>query len=101
MAAHKMVAMLERIGDANRDIFDTYFFLKNNWPINEQIIQKRTGLSMHQFLKKCIQGLESMNNRDILSGLGELLDAKQKAWVKEKLRAETIFLLKIKLENTV
>lgn len=28
MVANKMVAMLERIGDANRDIFDTYFFEK-------------------------------------------------------------------------
>jgi uncharacterized membrane protein YheB (UPF0754 family) len=99
MAAHKMVAMLERFGDANRDIFDIYFFLKNNWPINDQIIKKRTGLSMHQFLKKCIQMLESMSNRGILSGLGELLDVKQKVWVKANLRTETIFLLKLKLEN--
>lgn len=54
---------------------------------------------MHQFLKKCIQKLESLSNRSILSGLGELLDAKQKIWVKKNLRTETIFLLKIKLEN--
>lgn len=99
MAANKMVAMLERIGKANRDIFDTYFFLKNNWPINEQIIEKRTGLSMDQFLKKCIEELSSMSNAGILSGLGELLDAKQKAWVKAKLVSETIFLLQLKLEN--
>ncbi len=99
MVANKMVAMLERIGDANRDIFDTYFFLKNNWPINGQIIEKRTGLSMRKFLNKCIKELESMSNRNILSGLGELLDSKQKAWVKEKLLTETIFLLKIRLET--
>lgn len=99
MAAHKMVAMLERLGNANRDIFDTYFFLKNNWPINTQIIKTRTDLSMHQFLKKCIQELESLSDRNILSGLGELLDAKQKVWVKKNLRTETIFLLKIMLEN--
>jgi predicted nucleotidyltransferase component of viral defense system len=99
MAAHKMVAMLERIGQANRDIFDTYFFLKNNWSINDQIIEKRTGLSMHQFLKKCIKELESMSDRHILSGLGELLDIKQKEWVKKNLRTETIFLLKLELEN--
>ncbi|MGB8467872.1 MAG: nucleotidyl transferase AbiEii/AbiGii toxin family protein [Candidatus Babeliales bacterium] len=99
MVAHKMVAMLERLGNANRDIFDTYFFLKHGWPINDQIITKRTGLSMHQFLKKCIEELEAMSNRDILSGLGELLDAKKKAWVKEKLRTETIFLIKLRLES--
>lgn len=99
MAANKMVAMVEREYEAKRDIFDTYFFLKNNWPINEKIIEKRTGLSMREFLRKCISGLESMSNNDILSGLGELLDAKQKAWVKNKLRTETIFLLQLKLEN--
>lgn len=101
MAANKMVAMIERIGKANRDIFDTYFFLKNNWPINEQIIERRTGLSMHQFLKKCIHALESMSNVGILSGLGDLLDAKLKAWVKIKLLTETIFLLQLKLDNSL
>lgn len=97
MATNKMVAMVERT--ANRDIFDTYFFLHNNWPINEQIIKKRTELSMHEFLKTCIKELEAINNRSILSGLGELLDQKQKAWVKSKLLEETIFLLRLKLEN--
>jgi len=99
MVAHKMVAMLERVGKANRDIFDTYFFLKNNWPINEDIIKKRTGLSMRDFLIKCIKALESMSNHGILSGMGDLLDVKQKEWVKNKLRAEIIFLLQLKLEN--
>ncbi len=98
MAAHKMVAMLERIGKTNRDIFDTWFFLKNNWPINEAIIEKRTGLPMKQFLQKCINELEAMSDRGILSGIGELLDAKQKIWAKEKLRTETIFLLQVKME---
>jgi predicted nucleotidyltransferase component of viral defense system len=97
MIANKMVAMTERIGKANRDIFDTCFFLKSNWPINEKIIEKRTGLPMPQFLKKCIQSLESMSNVGILSGLGDLLDEKQKIWVKSKLLTETIFLLQLKL----
>lgn len=99
VAANKMVAMTERIGQANRDIFDTYFFLKNNWPINEQIIQKRTGKSMRQFLHECIEKLDAMSNVGILSGLGELLDAKQKEWVKSKLLTETIFLLQLRLES--
>jgi predicted nucleotidyltransferase component of viral defense system len=99
MAAHKMVAMLERIGDANRDIFDVHFFLKHHWPINEAIIEKRTGLSTLQFLQKCIDALETLDNRGILSGLGELLDAKQKAWAKEKLIADTVFLLRVMLES--
>jgi len=99
MVAHKMVAMSERMGEANRDIFDTWFFLKNNWPINEKIIDIRTGLSMKQFLQKCINELESMSDKGTLSGLGDLHDEKQRIWVKTKLRTETIFLLKLKLES--
>ena len=99
MAAHKMVAMVERIGTTNRDIFDVWFFLKNHWPINEKIIAKRTDLSMPQFLQTCIDILEKMSDRGILSGVGELLDSKQKAWAKEKLRSETIFLLKVLLDS--
>jgi predicted nucleotidyltransferase component of viral defense system len=98
MAAHKLVAMFERIGKTNRDIFDVWFFLKNNWPINEQIIEKRTGMPMLQFLQMCIDLLDKMSDRGILSGIGELLEAKQKLWVKEKLRSETIFLLRLRLD---
>ena len=95
MAAHKLVAMVERIGKTNRDIFDCWFFLSNNWPINKDIIELRTGLSYKQFLHKAITVLEKMSNRAILSGLGELIDAKQKAWVKAHLKEEVIFLLKL------
>jgi hypothetical protein len=73
-------------------------FLKNNWPINEKIITKRTGLPMQQFWHQCIKQLESMSNRSILSGIGELLDTKQKAWVKEHLRSEVIFLITLKMD---
>jgi len=95
MTAHKLVAMYERIGKTNRDIYDVWFFLHNNWPINEGIIEKRTGMAYKRFLQKCVDSLEKMSNRNILAGMGELLDGKQKAWVKSKLKNETIFLLKL------
>ena len=52
-----------------------------------------------EFLQKCIDSLEKVSNKNILSGMGELLDEKQKNWVKSKLKTETIFLLKLGLEN--
>lgn len=99
MFAHKLVAMFERISTANRDIFDVYFFLKNNWPINKEIVEKRTNLTFKEFLQKAIVLLEEMGDRSILAGMGELLDEKQKDWARAKLRTETIFLLKLKLEE--
>jgi len=99
MVAHKLCAMYERIGKTNRDIFDVYFFLKDNWPVNKQIVEKRTGMTYKEFLQKNIELLEKTTDRNILSGMGELLDEKQKAWVKSKLRTETIFLMKLALES--
>jgi len=99
MAAHKMVAMYERFGTTNRDIFDVWFFLQNDWPINKEIIEKRTGMLFRELLEKCIDLLEKMDNSNILSGMGELLTPKQKDWVKAKLKDEVIFQLKLRLEN--
>jgi len=99
MAANKLLAMRDRMGRANRDIFDVWFFLKNNWPVNREIVEKRSGQNFSEFLKACVTGLEKMESRDILAGLGELLDNKQKAWAKEKLINDTIFLLKLKMEE--
>lgn len=99
MAAHKLVAMYERIGKANRDIFDVWFFLHNNWPINQQIIEQRTHLSYKEFLRACIFALEKLSDRTILSGMGELLTEKQKAWAKAHLRKDTIFLLNLELNK--
>ena len=99
MVAHKLVAMHERIGTTNRDIFDVWFFLHSNWAINTKIIEQRTNMTFKAFLQTCIHELEKMSNRNILSGIGELVDEKQKAWVKSKLLPETIFLLKLALSN--
>ncbi len=99
MFAHKLVAVLERTKTANRDVYDIWYFLKNRWPINKEIVEKRTGIIFKDHLKKCIAFVESLSDRNILSGMGELLDEKQKAWVKIHLRKETVFLLKVRLEQ--
>lgn len=99
MFAHKIVAMHERIDTTNRDIFDVYFFLQNYWDINKEIVEKRTGMPFGEFLRKCIELLQKTDNKRILSGMGELLNEKQKAWVRAKLKNEIIFQLKLKLES--
>lgn len=97
MVAHKLVAMLERMNDTNRDIYDTWFFLNARYPINRQIIEARSGLSFDKFLLRCITQLEKISDRHILDGLGELLSGSQKDRAKVKLRQETIALLRLQL----
>jgi len=99
MFANKLMAMYERVGKTSRDVFDVYFFTKNNWPINKEIVEKRANMSFKKTLEQCIKLLEKMNNRNILDGLGEFLSESQKDWARAKLREETIFLLKARLES--
>lgn len=95
--AHKLVAMHERIGKTSRDIYDVWFFLRQRFPINREIVQERSGMSFDAFLQTCIGQLEKMSNRKILDGVGELLTPSQKDWAKAKLREDTIAMLKLRL----
>lgn len=99
MFAHKLMAMYERVGKTSRDIFDIYYFAKNNWPINRQIVEGRSGMSFKETLAKCIDLLEKMDNRHVLDGLGEQLTEPQKDWARAKLKSDTIFLLKVMQNN--
>lgn len=95
MFAHKLMAMYERIGKTSRNIFDVNFFAKNNWPINREIVETRSGMSFDETLLQCIAMLEKMDNKHILDGLGELLSDSQKDSMREKLKSDTIFQLKL------
>jgi len=91
MSANKLVALLTRKEFASRDMFDLWFFLKNNWPISEEIVRKRTNLSLEEALKEAIGTIVGVNKNQLLRGIGEFLDNKQKAFVKEKGYTETLF----------
>lgn len=93
MTAGKLSALLSRKNFAMRDVFDLWFFLKNKWAINKAVVKEKTGLPIKKALAQAIKKVRAIKNNQILTGLGELLDVKQKAWVKEKLRDELMFLL--------
>ena len=99
MFAHKLMAMHERVGKTSRDIYDVWFFLKNNWPINREIIEQRSGKTLKEILQITAKQLEKMDNKHILDGLGDFLTNPQKDWARAKLRTETIFLLRARAES--
>jgi predicted nucleotidyltransferase component of viral defense system len=99
MFAHKLMAMVERIGKTSRDIYDVWFFLQHRFPINKQIVEQRSKMTFNETLQKCIGQLENLSNRHILDGVGELITAGQKDWARSNLREDTISLMKLRLEN--
>ena len=94
MFAHKLCAMLDRGEVTNRDIFDSWFFMQKQTPINKDIVETHMAMPLADYIQKCIVHLESMSDRGMLNGLGELMDEDIKKFVRSKLRTETISLLR-------
>lgn len=98
MFAHKLCALLDRNSITPRDVFDCWFFMQNQTPVNKTIVETRMKMDFPVYLNKCINQLELMNDKEMLHGLGELMDPDMKNFVRTKLRNETIQLLKFYLE---
>ena len=94
MFAGKLLALVGRKTPATRDIFDLHYFYSQNWDINESIITEQTNKSLPEYLKKCINIIEKFSSRTILFGLGDLVDEKQKTWIRNNLKKDLIFLIK-------
>lgn len=94
MFAHKLCALLDRNILTNRDIFDCWFFMQKQTPVNTSIVEFRMNMSYPDYLQKSIETLESMSDKGLLQGLGELMDNDLKKFVRTKMRTETIRLLK-------
>ena len=95
MAAGKLSAIITRKKPAMRDVFDSWFFLKNHWPVSREVFEKKTGMSMEEGLKVIVKQVEGIRRNEILQGLGELVAQGQKDWAREKLVEETVFQLKL------
>jgi predicted nucleotidyltransferase component of viral defense system len=100
--AHKLVAITDRskhadeLFVANRDVFDIHHFLTQRWNFTQEIIELRTGMSAQEYLKKLVQFIEiHVDEKNILLGLGELVNESQRVWVEKSLKKEVLQLLAI------
>lgn len=88
---NKLVALTDRPQAVARDLFDVYYFLTIGLPVNENLIKERTGKTAKEYLASLPDFIRShYKEKNILGGLGEVLDEKQKIWAKKELIKETI-----------
>lgn len=92
--ASKLSALTLRTETAMRDVYDIYFFAKNNWDINYEIVEKMTGKNIKGHLADCVSCIEEIKDNRILQGLGELVSEKEKDWIRTHLKSETSFMLR-------
>ncbi len=91
MFANKLVALMERQRTVSRDLYDINFFFRQWFPINTKLIEERTGQSVNVYLEEVKQFiLKYFNTKNLLAWLGEVIDNKQKNFVKEKLIENTV-----------
>jgi len=101
MFAHKLVALTDRKNPVARDVFDIDYFLKQEWKISRRIIEERTGKKPKDYLKLLPSFVEkNFSNKNILNGVGELLDESQRDHYKVKLLSDVVVGLKILAENS-
>lgn len=100
MIANKMVTATERAVTANRDLFDIHFFLSSIYVnnINHDIIKYRTGKEPVEFYTFLYDIVSNIENKNILDGLGEVLNDGQKDWVKSKLKIELLGLIQRQID---
>ena len=93
MFSHKLCALLDRTEITGRDVFDCWFFLKERVSLNKDIVEKRMGMPLPEYLDKCIDALRQLPDKNILNGLGELTEGSVKEFVRKGLKDELISLL--------
>ncbi len=88
---NKLVALTDRKTAVVRDLYDSWYFLKTGFPVSDALVMERTGKGLAVYLKGAIGFIKkTYTARNVLHGLGDVLDEKQKAWTKDHLIPETI-----------
>lgn len=91
LLSNKIIALTSRREAVARDLFDVYYFLGRGFPLNEEIVKEKTGKSLAAYLNFSARFIKNnYNEKNVLQGLGEMLDEKQKQWAKKNLIKDTI-----------
>jgi len=98
MFAGKLVALTQRKEFVSRDLYDAHFFLVQRWDIDTDVLDAYGVKSLKEYLERCIAFVETIPDNTLLAGLGELIDEKDKIFVKRQLKRDTVFLLKVRAD---
>ncbi len=91
MFTNKLVALTGRKSPVARDLFDVNYFLKQDFPLSKNLLKERTNKNFNELKKITIEFIKKkFNSRNVLQGVGELLETNQKQWIRSNLISDTI-----------
>jgi predicted nucleotidyltransferase component of viral defense system len=99
LIAHKLIALVSRNKFANRDLFDTHYYL-SKYPesTNHEIIKHALDKNPEQFYQYLLEFLTKLDTTNLLDGVGQLMTDKQKDWARNSLHKETVGLIQKQLD---
>lgn len=96
MVTNKLIALGDR--RYNRDLYDINYFITQWCQFDKNIVKDRTNHTLNQRINMIIKEIPThFQENTILHQLWEVLDAKQKPWVKANLINDTTKLLQLYL----
>ncbi len=104
MFSHKLVAILDRYRKhkivAGRDIYDIYYFFLNGYSYNQEVIRKRTSLSVLEYLKEVKEFIELKVNSSVIDeDLNMLLPFARFSSIRKSLKVEVLAMLKSEIQS--
>lgn len=101
MFAHKLCAITDRHELVNRDLYDAWWMFKKMTPINQGIVQERTGQKLVDYLRSLPKYIKENAQGSALLGLGEVLSSSQKDWVRDHLLEELLFQIELRVQELI
>lgn len=95
---NKLFALTNRASLANRDIYDIYYFFRKWVDFDQDLLEQLTTKNYKEYFRDIILFLDSLpKSHRILEWLGEVLNEKQKIFVKNDLVRELRWFLEMRL----
>jgi hypothetical protein len=64
-------------------------------PLNSFLVETRMKMPLYDYLGQCIRTIEKIPEKNMLHGLGELMDEGTKKFVRTRLKSEVLSLLEL------
>jgi len=95
LITNKFCALLNRTKFAARDTYDLWYMLQQQWELDERIINHNLEIETAQAVSLAIDKVENIKQNQLLQGIGELFDQSTKDWVRNNLKQDLLFQLRL------
>ena len=91
--AHKLCALLNKDETSSRDVFDSWFYLKECTSLSKEIVETRMEMPVTVYLDKCIECIQDISDSSLIRDMIKMDEESYRSFVRQDLKEELIYLL--------